>query len=121
MTHVAVAKEDVLPYIENSQRMISGEFHPDLVINMNESGFCQRPLKASQENCVFIRTEETKPRFLEVRDANHISIVSAIALSGGHLLPLLLSTRPTLPEEIRASYLFHEFRYCHILKGYMTG
>jgi hypothetical protein len=101
--------------------MDSGEFHPDLVINMDKLGFCQRSLKDSQKKGVFICTEETRPRFLEVRHGNGISIVAAVALSGGHLLPVPPSTRSTLREEIRPSYLFHEFRYCRTPQGCLTA
>jgi hypothetical protein len=53
----AVTKEDMLPYLENLQRVVSDEFHPDLVINRSEPRFCQRPFKDSEKNCVFIRIE----------------------------------------------------------------
>jgi hypothetical protein len=110
MGRAAVTKEDVLRYLENLERIVSGEFHPDLVINMDESRLCQRPLKDSQRNCVFIRTEETRPKFLHVPNGNHISVVAAVALSGRRLLPLFLWTQSPLPEETRASYFIHEFR-----------
>jgi hypothetical protein len=89
--------------------MASSEFHPDLVINMDESGFYQTPLKNSRKNFVFIGTEKPRPRFLEVPDGNHVLIVAAVVLSGHALLTLLLSTRSTLPEEIRASYFVISF------------
>jgi hypothetical protein len=96
----------LLPYIKNLQHMVSGEFHSDLLVNMDESGCYQRPLKCSQKNCVFVRTEEPRPRFLDVPDGNHVSIVAAVALFGHHFLPLLLSTRSPLPEETQALYFF---------------
>jgi hypothetical protein len=101
--------------------MVSGKFHSDLVLNMDESGFCQRPLKGSQKNCVFILTAGVKPRFLEVPDANHVTIVGTVSLSGHHLFLLLLSTRVYLPAEMRMSYLHAEFQNYHTAKGYLTS
>jgi hypothetical protein len=121
MGRAAVTKEDMLLEIDNLRHMVSGEFDADLVINVDESGFCQRLFEEPQKNCVFIHTEETRPRFFEVPDENRASIVAAITLSGRHLLPLLLSTRSILPEEIQASYLFHEFLFCHTSMGYLTA
>jgi hypothetical protein len=44
--------------------MASGEFHPDLVINMDESEFCRIPLKTSQKNCAFTAPRRPGQDFL---------------------------------------------------------
>jgi hypothetical protein len=75
LVRAAVKKEDVLPYMADLVNLVSGEFDQDLVINMDESGFCQRPFKGSQKNCVFLRSADIKPRFIETPDANHMTIM----------------------------------------------
>jgi hypothetical protein len=117
----AVQKADVIPYVTSLLKMVSGKLHPDLVVNMDESGFYHRPHKESQKSCVFIWTAGVKPRFLEVPGANHVTIVGTVSLSGHDLLPLLLSTRVHLTGEIRMSYLHTEFQYYHTAKGYLTS
>jgi hypothetical protein len=116
-----VEKEDVIPYITDLIDLVSGEFHQDLIMNMDESGFYQRTLKGFQKNCVFLRSADIKPRFIEAPDANHILIVGAVTLSSRSLQPLLLSTQVHLPAEMRIFYLQHEFQYYYTPKGYLTG
>jgi hypothetical protein len=101
--------------------MLSQSFHPDLIINMDESGFTGRPLKGTQKNCVFSRDRPIKPRFLERQDANHVTLVGAVTLSGSALTPLLLSTRLSPPPEIAGSCIGGEFRYFPTKKRYPTG
>jgi hypothetical protein len=88
---------------------------------MDESGFTARPLKGSQKNCVFSSVCPIKPRFLEKQDANHVTLVGAVTLSGSMLIPLLLSTRVHLPPEIAESYIAGEFQYVDTKKEYLTG
>jgi hypothetical protein len=93
---------------------------PELIINMDESGFSQRPLKGKRKNCVFFPDLPVKPTFLEAQDSNHVTIVGALTLTGYPLVPLLLATRARLPEEIERSYLPNEFLYLHTPKGYLN-
>jgi hypothetical protein len=101
--------------------MLSHEPHPDLIINMDESGFPARPLKGAQKSCVFSRDSQAKPRFLEKQDANHVTLVGAVTISGNVLVPLLLSTRVNLPSEIASAYITNEFSDFRTPKGYRTG
>jgi hypothetical protein len=114
-----VKRFDLLPYL--LLNMVSGPFHPDLILNMDESGFTQRLLKGTQKNSVFLGMVEIKPRFLAVHDANHVAFVGTVALSGCSLVPLFISTRLTLPSEIAVSHLAGEFRYFRTAKGYLTA
>jgi hypothetical protein len=116
----AITKESVRPYIEEIKKAHGEISSPDLVINMDESGFIKRYLKGKQKNCVYLKSCPLQPRFLQTEDLNHISIVGAITLSGTKLLPLLLSTRVTLPKEISGSYLEAHFKYFKTPKGYLT-
>jgi hypothetical protein len=95
-----VKTEDVIPDITDLVNLVSGEFHQDLVINMDEAGFCQRPLKGSQKNYVFFWSADVKPQFIEAPDASHITIVGAVTLSGCSLQSLLLLIRVHLPAEM---------------------
>jgi hypothetical protein len=88
---------------------------------MDESEFTQRLLKATQKNCPFLRSVDIKPRFLDGPDANHVTLVGTVTLSGHGLTQLLLSTRANLPAEISTSYLANNFRYFQTGKGYLTG
>jgi hypothetical protein len=69
---------------------------------------------------VFLLDSPVKPSFLDEQDANHVTLVGAVMLSGYSLVPLLLSTRVRLPEEIDDSYLPRQFLYLHMPKGYLT-
>jgi hypothetical protein len=64
-----------MPYITDLVNLVSGQFHQDLASDMDESGFCQRPLKGSQKICVFLRSADIKPRFIQALDAKHITVV----------------------------------------------
>jgi hypothetical protein len=110
--------ETFLTQAQNIRRKMA---NPDLVINMDEVGFSKRMLKGITKNCVFLTSVNVEPRFLETQDSNHVSVAAAITLSGFALLPLLISTRKTLPPEILSSYVFSQFKYFYTEKGYLNG
>jgi hypothetical protein len=116
-----VRREQTTPYLDALTDVLSHPHHPDLIINMDESGFTTRPLKGIQKNCVFSRDRSTSPRFLETQEGNHVTLVGAVTRSGTALVPLLLSTRQNLPVELASSYVGGEFYYFHTPKGYLTG
>jgi hypothetical protein len=116
-----VCRDQITPYIDALKDIVSQPFHPDLVINMDETGFTARPLKGARKNCVFSRGRSVPPRFLEAQDASHVTLVGAVTLSGSALIPLLLSTRVHLPPEIAGSYVSGAFRYFQTKKGYLTA
>jgi hypothetical protein len=116
-----VRREQLTPYLDALTNVLSHPFHPDLIANMDESGFTTRPLKGTQKNCVFSRERWTRPRFLETQNGNHMTLVGAVIVSGTHLMPLLLSTRVHLPDEIASSYVGAEFAYFYPKKGYLTA
>jgi hypothetical protein len=101
--------------------MLPAPFRPDLILDVDESGFSQRLLKRTQKNCAFLRTMDINPGFLEVYDANHVTLVGAVTLSGRCLVPHPLSARMTFPSEIVTSYLASEFRDFRASKGYLTA
>jgi hypothetical protein len=70
-------------------------------------------------NCIFRRGAPIQPRFVENRDANHVTRVGAVTLSGNAMIPLLLSNRMHLPSEIAGSHITDEFRYFHTTKDYL--
>jgi hypothetical protein len=98
--HAQVRREPITSSLDALTHMLSQSFHPDLIIHMDESWFTGRPLKVTQKNCAFSRDRPIKPRFLGRQDANHVTLVGAVTLSGSALNPLLLSTHLSLPPEI---------------------
>jgi hypothetical protein len=119
-SRAGVQRDQVVPYLQNLREEIAGGVIPDLVINMDESGFSQRPWKGKRKNCVFLMDSPVKPSFRDEPDANHVTIVGAVTLAGYPLAPLLLSTRVKLPEEIDNSYLPGQYLYLHTPKGYLN-
>jgi hypothetical protein len=103
VVRTSICGDHIVPYIDALAEMLSRPFHPDLVINIDESVFISRPLKGTRKNCVFLQNSTVKPRFLEKPDANHVTLVGTVTLSGYSLLPLLLSTTVHLPDEIDLS------------------
>jgi hypothetical protein len=54
IARAVVKRQDVIPCVKMLMQLVSGEFHPDLALNMDESGFCQRPLRGTQKIvCLF--------------------------------------------------------------------
>jgi hypothetical protein len=53
----SVRRQHIIPYLDAVAEMLSHPFHPDLVINMTETGFVSRPLKGSRKNCVLSRMQ----------------------------------------------------------------
>lgn len=87
-----VTKDQVKDYFTRLEAEFYKSPRPCLIINVDESGFIQRPLKNSSKNCVISRDCSTKPCFREYSDWNHVSVVAAVTLSGIPLKPLLIST-----------------------------
>jgi hypothetical protein len=66
----SIRGDHIVLYIYALMEMLSRPFHPDFVINMDESGFPSWPLKGTRKNCVFLQNSTVKLRFFEKRDAN---------------------------------------------------
>jgi hypothetical protein len=98
VARAAMHREHVASYIDALIRMLTQEFHPDLILNMDESAWTSRPLKGEQKN-VFCCDTPIQPQFLENQDVNHVTLVGVVILTGNGLIPFFLSTRVHLPTE----------------------
>jgi hypothetical protein len=104
-------------YLDTLADMLSQEFHPDLIINMDESWLTARSSKGSQKNCVFFGDSSVKPHFLEKQDVNYVTLTGAVTFSSDSLIPLLLSTR----VHLQAMHIAGEFCCQHTGMGHLTG
>ena len=96
--------------------------YPQIILNMDESGFISRPYKDKKKNCVIRRDCSTHPCFRDSIDGYHISVVAAVTLSGVALTPLLISTTKNPPKEIKNSSLGNKFLWYQTESGYLdTG
>jgi hypothetical protein len=103
VARASIRRDQIGQYIDALAEMLSRPLHPDLVTNMDESSFISWPLKGTSKNCVFLQNSMVKPRCFEKPDAKHVTLLGAVTLSGYSLLPLLLSPRVHLPDDIDRS------------------
>lgn len=117
---IDVKKEDVHQLFNEFTEKIKTCGAPQLIINMDESGFVQRPLKNTTKNCICFKDCPVKPSFRDASDGNYISIVAAVTLSGRSLKSLLISTTEKPPQEVIDSCIGDEFVWFKTRKGYLN-
>ena len=83
--------EKVYKYIANLLNAITSIKSSSQIINIDETGFSVRPNKDKAQKCVFIKTHRREPCWKEVRDANHVSFLASINLSGESLKPFFIT------------------------------
>lgn len=97
-------------YMEKIEDLIT-QTNPQFVFNMDETGFIRRYEKQICKKCVYLKNCTVKPRFVEKIDDHHFSLIACICMDGSPVKPHLLSTRKTLPGDIKATPLMGEFNY----------
>ena len=115
-----VSTDDINNHFQKFNSLITTPRAPQLILNMDESGFSQRPNKNATKNCICIKSCKVPPTFRDDRDGNHISIVASVTLSGRPLKPLLLSTTEKPPKEVTDSILGDDFLWFKTKKGYLN-
>ena len=91
---------------------------PNLIINMDETGFIKRYQKEITKKCVYNIDVNVSPKFIEQVDDHHFSLIGAITLGGKRIKPHLISTRKHLPTDLSSSII--KFNYSQSTKGYLN-
>ena len=115
-----VSKVDIDDHFQKLDEKLRKSHYPQLIVNMDESGFIQRPNKNTTRNCICIKKCPVAPSFLDESDSNHISIVVGVTLSGQTLTPLLVSTTEKPPQEVINSPLGNKFHWFKTKRGYLN-
>lgn len=115
-----IDKKDLNLYFTSLTVELKKNCFPDLIINMDESGFIRRPEMNSVKNCICLNNCPVHPTFREENDGNHISVVAAVTLSGKTLKPMLISTTENPPLEVTNSLLGNKFIWAKSKKGYLN-
>ena len=89
------------------------------IINIDETGFSVRPNKDKAQKCVFIKTHRREPCWKQVRDANHVSFLASINLSGESLKPFFITKTEVKYDGILGP-LKEDFAYAKTKTGYLT-
>lgn len=115
-----VSKDDINVHFQKMDQKLQRCHYPQLIVNVDESGFVQRPNKNTTRNCICIKSCSVAPSFIDDSDSNHISIVAAVTLSGQALTPLLISTTENPPQEVIDSPLGNKFHWFKTRRGYLN-
>ena len=117
---VEVKPEDVRKYISCLITSLNGIKSCKQIINIDETGFCSRPMKGKTKKCVYIKYHPKKPSFREGVDANHVSLLAGINLQGESLKPFLI-TKTNIKYEKSILQLADDFCWTKTSKGYLTN
>ena len=115
-----VSKSDIDEHFQRLHEKLTNCHYPQLIVNVDESGFVQRPNKNTTRNCICLKSCHVAPSFLDENDSNHISIVAGVTLSGQALIPLLISTTEKPPQEVINSPLGNKFFWFKTKSGYLN-
>ena len=111
--------DEVYNYIGNLLNAITTIKSPSQIINIDETGFSVRPNKGKSQKCVFIKTHRREPSWKKARDANHISFLASINLSGESLKPFFITVTEVKFDDLLGP-LKDYFAYVKTKKGYLT-
>lgn len=115
-----VSKQLVNNYFDSLKNAFQNGIDPSLVINMDETGCGARPDKGRKVSCV-IHSESSKLPFRrDLKEYRHISIVTAITLSGELLIPVAVSSRKNVDKELDDQWYNCEFIHAYSKKGYLN-
>jgi hypothetical protein len=101
--------------------MLSRPFHPDLIINMDESGFISRSSKADLQKLRFSSEFENGPAILRETGYKPCDSRRGSPILGLQSAPIAPLYESSPPDEIDRSYVAGEFCYAMAPKGYLTG
>jgi hypothetical protein len=116
----AVNSSAVNDYFAKVLDAISHCVSPFQILNMDESGVSARPFKGKQKKVVFVTDCPVAPRFQDIRDVSHVSIVGTISLGLKSLPPLLLTTSEVAFKNRELLLLHDDFFVFRTARGYMT-
>jgi hypothetical protein len=116
----AVQSEHVAEYFSTVFAALSRCVTPRQILNMDESGVTARPFKGRKRKVVFLKHCPISPKFLDIRDVSHVSVVGTISLGLTSLPPLFLTTSNVAFKSHELLRLRDEFFFFRTEKGYMT-
>jgi hypothetical protein len=115
-----VPAEAVRAYVAEVEHALSAIRVPDQMLNMDETGFCSRPMKAKKRAIVYSKKCATKAAFREEKDLNHVTLVATINLLGQRLKPLYLITNKVTIRDPELHLMSSGLALYETTKGYQN-
>ena len=115
-----LSRPQVEKYYDDLKNVFSLNIHPELLLNMDESGIESRPDKDTTIKCVTYRNCLIKPYKREFVDYRHITLVSTISLNGGILKSLIISPKQFFKKDIENETWYNDMHYCYSKSGYIN-
>jgi hypothetical protein len=113
-----VPLEKIRSYVKEPEDARSLIPVPDQILNVDETGFCSRPMKAKKKTIVYAKRCTRKAACTEESAFNHMSLVATLNLFGEHLKPFYLITNKVANKDADLQLLATNVALSQTPKGY---
>ncbi|KAK8889723.1 hypothetical protein M9Y10_034477 [Tritrichomonas musculus] len=115
-----ISIEEVNRYFREIDEMTNDPPIPLLLINFDEIGFGRRQEKGKRKGVYIFKQCKVRPFFRDLTDQYHVSVVVGVSSGCTDIIPLFLSTRKNLDDDIHGTFFHRRANYYSTPKGIAT-